>query len=234
MSPLKYKVDESCSDARPSLHPPRGHRSTKRFHSESDTEAEPLSYNTARSLLPPPLLPGEVIGDVLLKLPIKSLIRFGCVCKSWKSLMGYSSLVDKHLAESVRNPKLRVLLGCLNGFDHYRLKSCPLCSLFNELFVDTIDVVYPNWNFYGPTRVVGCCSKVMILNPALREFKMLPNCHSASGFVYDSCNNDYKVVTISLYSYRRMLRVRVYWLRTNSWRTQRCEFDALRGSDSVC
>ncbi|GKV45328.1 hypothetical protein SLEP1_g52433 [Rubroshorea leprosula] len=42
--------------------------------------------------------------------------------------------------------------------DNYRFKSCSLFSLFNEPFADTVDVVYPNCNFYGPGRVVGCCN----------------------------------------------------------------------------
>ncbi|MCI40987.1 F-box/kelch-repeat protein, partial [Trifolium medium] len=36
---------------------------------------------------PLPFLPEELIIQILLRLPVRSLIEFKCVCKSWKTLI---------------------------------------------------------------------------------------------------------------------------------------------------
>ena len=41
-------------------------------------------------------LPIELIIQILLRLPVKSLIRFKCVCKSWFSLISHSDFTNSH------------------------------------------------------------------------------------------------------------------------------------------
>ncbi|XP_062015358.1 F-box/kelch-repeat protein At3g23880-like [Rosa rugosa] len=43
-----------------------------------------------------------VIAEVLARLPVKSLIRFRCVCKSWRALISDSYFVKKHLSYGER------------------------------------------------------------------------------------------------------------------------------------
>ena len=47
-----------------------------------------------------PILPYEIVVDVLSRLPVKSLMRFQCVCKSFKSLITDPSFAKKHLHAS--------------------------------------------------------------------------------------------------------------------------------------
>lgn len=47
------------------------------------------------------VLPNDIIvSHILPKLPVKSLVRFKCVCKSWRSLICNPSFSDQHLALS--------------------------------------------------------------------------------------------------------------------------------------
>ena len=39
----------------------------------------------------------DIITEILLRVPAKSLIRFRCVCKSWRALISDPSFVQNHL-----------------------------------------------------------------------------------------------------------------------------------------
>ncbi|XP_062001653.1 F-box protein CPR1-like [Rosa rugosa] len=45
--------------------------------------------------------PEEIIEKILLRLPIKSLIKFTAVCKSWSSLIKTSTFVQSHLCTTI-------------------------------------------------------------------------------------------------------------------------------------
>ncbi|KAL6133793.1 hypothetical protein ACLB2K_066026 [Fragaria x ananassa] len=40
----------------------------------------------------------DVIAEILARLPVKSLKRFRCVCKSWRDLISHSYFVKEHLS----------------------------------------------------------------------------------------------------------------------------------------
>ena len=46
---------------------------------------------------PTPELPEDIVPDILKWLPVKSLVRFRCVSKSWHSLITSSSFIHMHL-----------------------------------------------------------------------------------------------------------------------------------------
>ena len=49
-------------------------------------------------------LPEDMLVDILVKLPVKSLVRFRWVCKSWLSLITHPRFVREHLIYHHQNP----------------------------------------------------------------------------------------------------------------------------------
>ncbi|KAK3012848.1 hypothetical protein RJ639_010348 [Escallonia herrerae] len=59
-------------------------------------------------------LPDEIIEEILTKLPVKSLLRFTAVCKSWYSHIKNPSFINAHLNQTIANTNTKakgLLLG---------------------------------------------------------------------------------------------------------------------------
>jgi hypothetical protein len=93
-------------------------------------------------------LPDEVVVDILHRLPVKSLIRFRCVCKSWNSLIQTPAFIDSHLNQSIENnnsnnlphPLLIVrycVSSCHPNVEHYKLFHD------NEAFEECTELEFP-------------------------------------------------------------------------------------------
>ncbi|XP_062162172.1 F-box/kelch-repeat protein At3g06240-like [Alnus glutinosa] len=65
-------------------------------------------------------LPNEVIAKILSRLPVKSVIRFRCVSKTWCSLISRPHFIATHLSRALYNPQNSSNL-VFHHFD-YRLK----------------------------------------------------------------------------------------------------------------
>ncbi|MCL7032253.1 hypothetical protein MKW94_000196, partial [Papaver nudicaule] len=55
-------------------------------------------------------LPEEIIGDILPRLPAKSVLRFRCVCKSWLKLFRNPNFVKHHLKYAKQRNSTNLLL----------------------------------------------------------------------------------------------------------------------------
>ncbi|XP_057440730.1 F-box/kelch-repeat protein At3g23880-like [Lotus japonicus] len=59
-----------------------------------------LPLSVADTEPPPPILIDELIWEILSLLPVKSLVRFRCVCKSWKLTISNPQFMKLHLRRS--------------------------------------------------------------------------------------------------------------------------------------
>uniref|UniRef100_A0A6V7QW55 F-box domain-containing protein n=1 Tax=Ananas comosus var. bracteatus TaxID=296719 RepID=A0A6V7QW55_ANACO len=50
--------------------------------------------------------PDELISEVLVRLPVKSLLRFRCVSRTWRSLISDPHLIESHRRRSQQHPSL--------------------------------------------------------------------------------------------------------------------------------
>lgn len=50
-----------------------------------------------------PEMPDELVLEILLRLPVKSLLKFKCVCKDWHGIISGPSFIRMHLERSVSN-----------------------------------------------------------------------------------------------------------------------------------
>ncbi|XP_047324151.1 F-box/kelch-repeat protein At3g23880-like [Impatiens glandulifera] len=187
-------------------------------------------------------LPAEIISDILIILPVKSLIRFKSVCKSWRALISDPIFVKAHLQGNIQDKDYashRLIMK--TDTPHYDLKSCSLSSVLNEeSSITCLD--YPWEHPPRSIRIIGSvnglvCIRVdlslytslYIWNPSTGKAKRLPDYGStiyaeiiSYGFGYDEANSDYKVVIIYLIirpfdrSYNP--QGKIYGLKSDSWR----------------
>lgn len=142
-----------------------------------------------------PELPWEIIVYILTKLPVKTLVQSKCVSKPWRSLISSRDFVKMHLRMSIEDESCTYHRAIVSTISHNPgFKFCSLTSVYNDPFLDAIELDYPFSNTYPIEldysmgypypRLIGCCNgllciayrrdRVYLWNPCIREFKILP------------------------------------------------------------
>ncbi|XP_020245401.1 putative F-box protein At1g47765 [Asparagus officinalis] len=185
----------------------------------SETNNELYSSN------PSSLLPLDVVSDILLLLPVKTISRLKLVSKSWLSLISSPSFRSSHRRRSERNPLL--LVATFEGddgehrrdhfhvLDYYKKRGGGGKTLLDRV---TTDYYLPIASWF-PRRLVFSCGSldlvclydpddIYIRNPTTREQIALPRKSSVScstvidnhvvAFAYLPSTGEYKVLCISL------------------------------------
>ncbi|KDP26134.1 hypothetical protein JCGZ_22235 [Jatropha curcas] len=178
-------------------------------------------------------IPDDLIESILLRLPIKSLIRFKCVSKQWQSLLTSHRFV-RAFNKDQNQTCLLVPMNLLTDPD-----STSIINLIDlKTIADEPERENNNWAevirfpYQCQSKFTSCCDgilcfynyKVGILglwNPYINDYQeiVLPeNLHSANSsyasfyLVYDSSINNYKIVgKVALDFY-------VLTLKSNRWR----------------
>ncbi|XP_074378229.1 putative F-box protein At3g16210 [Apium graveolens] len=157
---------------------------------------------------PLPYLHEELIrGEILLRLLVKSLVRFQYVCKSWKLLLSSDPVfVQSHLTRNCMDPnKCSLITRCLPRNIH-KYKFHHLKSRYLELggSINGLVCVY-----HFDNHSITCLG---IWNPNTNQYKDIPLPPSTAatniirgssdfsfGLVFDSVANDYKLVFVAIY-----------------------------------
>ncbi|KAG5588570.1 hypothetical protein H5410_049004 [Solanum commersonii] len=188
-------------------------------------------------------LPSELITEIFLRLPVKSLLQYRLVSKFWLDLISSPRFIKSHLSLLTSNKenthhKWLMMMFNKNPYTHI----CSLRSLFNDSVTETSYLNIPMKEPYESYHILSSVNGLICLtchagekedlilwNPSIRKCRKLPsfeselinvNCYYRYGFIYDEFHDDYKVVVI-LFEHNRSNRVevKIYSLRSNSWRS---------------
>ncbi|XP_060180929.1 F-box/kelch-repeat protein At3g23880-like isoform X1 [Lycium barbarum] len=202
----------------------------------SSTSKQVSSFRT-------PILPQELITEILSRLPVKSLLKFTCVSKSWLALISSPQFVKTHLSVSVNNKECTNHRLMWSFGPELNLKECTLTSLFDEFVTEVFDLDYRMIsdglynNLPDSEMILGSVHGLICLadkngdlflwNPSIRKYKKVPipisplsfSQWQIYGFGYDKFHNDYKVVATFLkYGSFSQGELRIYSLKSDSWR----------------
>ncbi|KAF3456137.1 hypothetical protein FNV43_RR00787 [Rhamnella rubrinervis] len=181
----------------------------------------------------------DVMDDILGKLPLKSLVRFKCVCKAWNSSI-------PRIAKSIYGPpKIIVAPSHSRPYTSIKIVDHEAAAASSDTDSETDRVIrHVKLPLDAPGKVVGSCNGLLVIefgrrkkkfvlwNPLLKEFKILPDLKPSNnrlvfssmiGFGHDGCSDDYKVVRIFAYEEDSSFEALVYSLKTNSWRYLKLE-----------
>jgi F-box interacting protein len=190
-------------------------------------------------------IPEDLLPEILSRLPVKCLLRFKCVCKSWYALITNPNFITKHLTWATSHKTQRgAILNCWDSMGYPRVSTLSNETL--ELSGD-VDLEQLFQLRVGGLTVIGPCNGILCLsgcpsltygerefddyellvlwNPATRESKIpspihrqldMPDLTSTFGFGFDPNTNDYKVVRIL--NFDSQCEVLVYSLSADSWR----------------
>ncbi|XP_060171429.1 F-box/kelch-repeat protein At3g23880-like [Lycium barbarum] len=154
------------------------------------------------------------MSNILSRLPVKYLLQFKCVSKTWLSLISDEEFIKLHLSQAIFDPKI-LTMSPFKSLDYESPSS--LEDHVDDGHDDAIvDLWYPSMEEElesNTVEIIGSCNglicllpydtnKISLWNPSTRVSRDLPSlpydfpddCPIFNGFGYDSVNDEYKVV----------------------------------------
>ncbi|CAI9109912.1 OLC1v1009840C1 [Oldenlandia corymbosa var. corymbosa] len=150
-------------------------------------------------------VPEEIVTEILLNLPITSLVRFTRVSKTWRDLIRNPDFADKHWNKSSHKNNT-IFLKRHNGS----------CRLLTQNSDNHPDQVQARFVFSSPVLdFLPVKSQLLhLLNGRWNECGVL-------GFGFDTLSNDYKVIRLGRFERFDYAitsrRAEIYKLGTNCW-----------------
>ena len=205
-------------------------------------EAEDNPKNHRQMLKLSSNFPSDVTTDILYQLPVKTLVRFRCVSKRWCSQIDGPDFIKLHLSHSlVTKTNLSLIL---KKWYLYMVEFDSLKTA-TEL-APPLNVIWGMTEAFGCCNgLVALCNsdkEIALWNPSTRKSQILPDFPVEApggdvklrrfrfyGFGFDPINDDYKVVRMVQFLGQDgdgyvdedgvfFAEVKVYSLKTNSWR----------------
>nr|XP_016446451.1 PREDICTED: F-box protein CPR30-like [Nicotiana tabacum] len=183
--------------------------------------------------------PEEIIVDILSRLPVRSLLRFKCASKFWKSLISEPHFKTKHWNHAKNNKKFqKLLIGRMfpTAYDKRVGTISYYCSsLSSAQLVEGVQKLGCPSNDKPCGYIMLCCCDGLSLlwshgdhllwNPSTNESAVLPNPEfppvsgSTYGMGYDSTIDDYKIFKIDdNMGYGSNPPSKILALKSGSWR----------------
>ncbi|XP_058187811.1 F-box protein At3g07870-like [Rhododendron vialii] len=178
----------------------------------------------------------DLLMEILWRLPVKSLLQSKSVCKNWYALIQSPSFISLHHYRAAQNTDCLFVKRALRGGNGKII----LSFIPNELLTEDIDISFTRLDIeklqlLGPCNGVVCLteggyhSTIVICNPSMREFRVLPQPSHKKGYManlgfgFDHYTNDYKVVKFGYLDpeFKTWLideTIEIYELSTDSWR----------------
>lgn len=134
------------------------------------------------------LLLSNILIDILIRLPAKTLLRCTSICKSWYSLITSSYFITTHLNRNNNNANNQILVrnfdgyNCYRGIDHYSVyrdnETFDKLATFHVPFncIDGCFRVICNFNgliFFSDDEF-GHKQTMYLWNPSIRKFVTIP------------------------------------------------------------
>ncbi|AES68352.1 putative F-box domain, galactose oxidase/kelch, beta-propeller, F-box associated interaction [Medicago truncatula] len=171
-----------------------------------------------------PILPFDLVSEILCRLQVKLLLQLRCVCKSWNSLISDSNFAKKHNRTSAPTRLVHTLTDRVTISDRviydsyefkYVLKSYTFESVLTNKNIKATELDLPGANrafFVGSCNGILCLLAIVyggdwnvrLCNPSIRKFKDLPPLEELStsninkltmyGFGHDTVSDNYKIV----------------------------------------
>ncbi|XP_066160441.1 uncharacterized protein [Oryza sativa Japonica Group] len=187
----------------------------------------------------PPYIPDDVIFDILLRLPSKSLIRFKSVCKAWHAIISNPCFISAHLECSKQKPSIFMVPGVYEKQNNGENTSFLMGlyqyqggNIMEQIHVQDFPQGIGTWSrpihCNGMLLISTMNHEMIVCNPSTREIVSLPkgsyNLHAGprAGFGFDPHSNKYKVAR---FFYQRdddtselVCKFEVLTLGTNLWR----------------
>ncbi|XP_050273971.1 putative F-box protein At1g50870 isoform X3 [Quercus robur] len=157
------------------------------------------------------VLPEDLIIQILLWLPVVSLLRFKCVCKSWCALINGQNFINKHLLHNQttsnknRNAGFLLIQRQKSSNDH----------VFSKLQYESLEILSTQ---AVPSPYIGIPKHIQInIVSSINGLVCLNlNAGNTDIVLWNPATNETKVLPKSSISYPQ---AEVYCLSTGSWRT---------------
>ncbi|KAK1398465.1 hypothetical protein POM88_008328 [Heracleum sosnowskyi] len=171
-----------------------------------------------------PLLPEDIINEeILTRLPVESLVRFRCVCKSWKILLSSDpGFAKSQLARSRMDSNNTTLIVMYGSSCIFKYKLHLLNSSYLKVGDSVNGLVCVYHHLPDSIPLIG------IWNPATCQYKQIftpfnashipGNAYISIGFGFDPVTDDYKLIRITMsYDSPFPLVADVYSCNADSW-----------------
>uniref|UniRef100_A0A2P2NZN9 Uncharacterized protein MANES_12G062500 n=1 Tax=Rhizophora mucronata TaxID=61149 RepID=A0A2P2NZN9_RHIMU len=161
-------------------------------------------------------LPREIVDDILLRLPITSVVQFKCVCRSWRALAQDPHLKNLYLASRTEKSDPCLIIHCDIPI-RSRLNFVDFSAQDDEGKREVKRIHVPFSPSMPEFDVVGSCNGLLLLsdslyidslyvyNPFTREYTELPKSlqyldqEVVFGFGFHPKTKEYKVIKVIYY-----------------------------------